>query len=41
MQSQDYGRDAPYVVVDEQGHEITADKEQDLQKRPLIKSGNL
>jgi hypothetical protein len=26
MQSQDYGRDAPYVVVDETGKEIAADK---------------
>ena len=26
MQSQNYGRDAPYVIVDEQGREIAADK---------------
>ena len=26
MQSQDYGRDAPYVVVDEYGRELAADK---------------
>lgn len=26
MQSQDYGRDAPYVVVDEEGREVAADK---------------
>ena len=26
MQSQDYGRDAPYVVVDEQGRELAADR---------------
>ena len=26
MQSQDYGRDAPYVVVDEHGKELAADK---------------
>ena len=26
MQSQDYGRDAPYVVVDEYGKELAADK---------------
>jgi hypothetical protein len=26
IQSQDYGRDAPYVVVDETGKEIAADK---------------
>lgn len=26
MQSQDYGRDAPYVIVDKQGKELTADR---------------
>lgn len=26
MQSQDYGRDAPYVIVDEQGKELAADR---------------